>query len=107
MWCSPAMGMTINSAGVNFMLGKTAYLAIVGKPHEGYWLAKYPSISSNKPELLRPVTKQTVAMYQRKKMLCRIGFGSDKILWHTVPFFNRNEAENYRPLGCSLPARIV
>lgn len=89
------------------MLGKTAYLAIVGKPHEGYWIAKYPSISSVSPILLRRVTKQTVAMYQRKKLLCRIGLGSDKVFWHTMPFSSRNEAENYRPLGCSMAARIV
>ncbi len=89
------------------MLSKRGYLAIVGKRHEGYWIAKFQSISSGTPILLRPVTEQTVAMYQRKNLLCSIGLSSNKIFWHTMPFSNINEAENHRPPGCSLPARII
>ena len=89
------------------MLSKTGYLAIVGKRHEGYWIAKYTSISSGSPIRLRQVTKQTVAMYQRKKMLCSIGMNSDKVFWHTMPFSSIREAENYRPIGCSLTPRII
>lgn len=89
------------------MLNKNSYLGIVGKKHEGYWLAKFNSISDSKPTILRQITEEQILIYQRKHMLCSIGLSSNKYFWHTIPFSNTNEAENYRPSGCLLKPRIV